>query len=341
MKKALAAALAALGLTAAAHVSADVIHLKDGDRLSGTIVSKDGAKLTLKTRYSEDKIVILWSEVTSIETEQPARFMLKDRTVMDAQASPGGESTVVLKSGTRITTAPVALADIDYINPPPEVTGEGVSTNGRANLGLTSNRGNTDNDQLFYDAEAVIRSIANRFTIGATGETKQEEGEETERNNRGYFKYDHFLTEKWYAYANTAIEEDKFKDLNLRTTLGGGSGYQFFETKERNLALEGGLTYVNEDYDVADDDSYAAGRLALNFNQYLFGGKMQFFHTDEGLFSFENSDDIILRAQTGLRFPLVLNLNATLQYNVEWQNEPSPGFDETDSSYIVSVGYIW
>jgi len=341
MGRSLAAALAALGIAAAGYASADVIHLKDGDRISGTIVGKDGDKLTLKTRYSEDEIVILWSEVTGIETDKAARFMLKDRTVMEAQASASGESAVVLKSGTAITTAPIALADIAYINPPPEVTGEGVSVNGHVNFGLTSNRGNTDNDQLYYDAEAVIRSIANRFTIGANGATRQEDGEETERNNRAYFQYDHFLTKQWYAYANTALEEDKFKDLNLRTTLGGGSGYQFWESKERNLALEGGLSYVNEDYDQANDDSYAAGRLALNFDHYLFGGKMQFFHDDEGLFSFENADDIILRAQTGLRFPLVLNLNATLQYNVEWQNQPSPGFDKTDSSYIVSVGYLW
>ena len=119
-------------------------------------------------------------------------------------------------SGETITTTPLAMSDIAYINPPPHVSGEGVSTSGRLNLGLTANRGNTDNDQMFYDAEAVARSLKNRFTIGATGETRNEEGEETARRNRGYFKYDHFLTPKWYAYANTDVQEDKFKDLNLR-----------------------------------------------------------------------------------------------------------------------------
>ena len=49
----------------------------------------------------------------------------------------------------------------------------------------------------------------------------------------------------------------------------------------------------------------------------------------------------ILRVKTGLRFPMVLNLNATLQYNVDWQNNPPVGFDSTDSSYIVSLGYLW
>src|SRR5690554_1140466 len=227
------ASCALVGFGTSQSAAADTVHLKGGDRLTGTIVSKQGDQLTLDTPYA-GKVVIKWSEVAGIETSQPARFMLKDRTVLDAQASGKADETVVLRAGTTITTTPIALAEVEYINPPPEVTGEGVNVSGRAQLGLTMNRGNTDNDQLYYDAETVIRSVKNRFTIGATGENKKEDGTETARNNRLYFKYDHFLTDKWYAYANTDAEEDKFKDLNLRTTIGAGSGYQFFETPARS-----------------------------------------------------------------------------------------------------------
>ena len=334
------ASLALLGL-GAQQAAADIVLLKGGDRLSGTIVAKDDKQLTLQTAYAKEPITLLWTEVTNIETDQPARFMLNDKTLMNAQATRASESTVVLKGGDTVTTTPLAMSDIAYINPPPHVSGEGVSTSGRLNLGLTANRGNTDNDQLFYDAEAVARSLKNRFTIGATGETRNEEGEETVRRNRGYFKYDHFLTEKWYAYANTDVQEDKFRDLNLRTTLGGGAGYQFFDTEQRSLSLEGGLTYVNEDYDLADDESFAAGRWAVRYAEMLFGGATQFFHDHEGIVSIEDPDDMIFRAQTGFRFPLVKNLSGTLQYNVDWQNTPPEGFDSTDSAYVVSVGYLW
>jgi putative salt-induced outer membrane protein YdiY len=319
---------------------ADVIHLKGGDRLSGTILGKDGETLTVETTYA-GKVPVKWAEVNSIETSEPRKFMLADGTVMQASASGAGDSAVVLRTGQIASTQPIALADIAYINPPPEVTGEGVSTAGHANLGWTANRGNTDNDQLLYDAEAIVRSKKNRFTIGAAGEQKEESGTETARNNRGYIKYDHFLTPQWYAYANADVEEDEYKDLNLRTTIGGGAGYQFFDTKTRSLALEGGLTYVNNDYDLAEDDGYAAGRWALRYLQDIFDGKAQFFHDHEGLVSVEEPDDTIIRLKTGLRFPLVMNLNATLQYNVDWQNNPPEGFDSTDSSYIVSVGYLW
>jgi len=102
----------------------------------------------------------------------------------------------------------------------------------------------------------------------------------------------------------------------------GGAGYQFFDTEDRSLALEGGLTYVNEDYEEEEDDSFAAGRWAVRYTEMLFGGATQFFHDHEGIVSVEDPDDMIFRAQTGLRFPLVKNLSGTLQYNVDWQNTP-------------------
>ena len=322
-------------------MASDVVTTRSGDRLSGKIVDLQGEVLTLKTAYA-GKIPIKWAEVAAIQTDEPVRFKLRDGTLMSATARPGeGEATAVLKSGEIITTAPIALADIAWINPPPEVTGEGVSVSGHVNVGLTANRGNTDNSQLLYDVETVARGVDNRFTLGAAGEQKEEDSEETARRNRAWLKYDQFVSEKWYAYANGEFEEDRFKDLNLRTTLGVGSGYQFFESKERNLSLEGGLTYVNDDYEQAEDDSYAAGRWAVRFDQFLFGSGTQFFHQNEGLVSMEDPGDLTWRAQTGLRFPLIERLNATLQYNIDWRNNPPADKEGTDSSYIMSVGYIW
>ena len=77
---------AGLTLIPLASACADVVLLNGGDRLSGKIVSKNGDKLTLETSYAGD-VVILWSEVRSISTEQPTRFMLSDGTVMEAVAT--------------------------------------------------------------------------------------------------------------------------------------------------------------------------------------------------------------------------------------------------------------
>ena len=265
------ALVVSLAFCASQAALADRIELKNGSVIIGDIVAKEGDTLTVKTDFA-GQIPVAWSQVAGIETDGEDKFMLKDRTVIEAEATPGGNGTLALSGQSVSTTAPIPMAEVDYINPPLYITGEGVRVTGRANLGLTMNRGNTDNDQLLYDVESIIRSIKNRFTAGATGETKKEDGIETARNNRVYGKYDHFLTEKWYAYGNADAEEDKFKDLNLRTTIGGGMGYQFFETSERSLSLEGGFTYVNNDYDLAEDEGYGTGRWAVRGGWRRQGG---------------------------------------------------------------------
>ena len=344
----------ALVLTSMTHaVNADTVTLDGGDVVSGTIVSKADNVLIINTSWGGD-IKINWDQVTGVDSANTAQFMLVDGTLMNASVDSVGDRKISLQSGEIIKTAPIALADIKYINPPDLVTKGTTQTSGNVNVGVNVNRGNTDNNQWTYNTEVVARTLENRFTIGARGEYKEENGQATEDNNLGYLKYDHFISDQWYGYATGDFEEDKFKDLNLRTTLGIGGGYQMFEDDIKKLSFELGASYVNEDYiskplenclvTLTDltcpnddrDDKYAAMRWATRYDHALFSGRMTFFHRHEILSGSENT---FVRTQTGVRFPLVLNLNATLQANVDWQESPPDNTEKTDESYQLSIGY--
>jgi putative salt-induced outer membrane protein YdiY len=47
-------------------------------------------------------------------------------------------------------------------------------------------------------------------------------------------------------------ERDTLSNINLRTTVGPGVGYQFFEGELMNLSIEVGPSYVRTDYDHAE-----------------------------------------------------------------------------------------
>ena len=157
----------------------------------------------------------------------------------------------------------------------------------------------------------------------------------------GYIKYDHFLTEKWYAFGKSSAERDEFKDLNLRTDVGAGPGYQVFKSDLINLALEAGVSYINEDFDVAEDKDYAAGRGSINYDQWFFKKAFQLFHFNESFVSMDDTDDIIIRMRTGVRIPFYKGINITAQHNFNWDNQPSPGFEKTDQAFIMSLGYLY
>ena len=190
-------------------------------------------------------------------------------------------------------------------------------------------------------SEAVARTRDNRYTLGARAAHTEDHGLATESNWIAYMKYDNFFTKKWYGYANGNFENDAFKDIQLRSTLGIGSGYQFFESEKTNLSLEGGLTYVSTDYLLAKDDSYPAARWALKYDHLLFATKIQFFHAHEAYVGIEDLKKTFVRSQTGLRVPLLKSLDATAQYNVDWDNNPAAGRVKTDKALLLTLGYVW
>ena len=55
----------------------------------------------------------------------------------------------------------------------------------------------------------------------------------------------------------------------------------------------------------------------------------------------EDTDNLFVRTQTGLRWPILGGLDATAQYNVDWENNPEPGRSKPDLALLFSLGYRW
>ena len=314
---------------------ADQVRLKNGDVLSGTILSMEGQTLVLETDYA-GRLTIKWDHVSNVESKTPLQVVLSDQTSLLGQPKPAEEGRMKLKMGKIVETASFDLTEVQAINPQEE---KGVELKGRINLGLTSTSGNTDTESRHLDAEIVARTEKNRYTAGVEYNQEEDHDELTAKNYLGYAKYDHFLTRKWYAYGQTLFEKDEFQDLNLRSTIGTGAGYQFFETETTNLYLEAGPSFVNEDFEMAEDRSTMAGRWALNFDRYFFDDFMQFFHFHEGYQGLEDSDVFVFRSRTGLRFPLSDHLRSTIQYNYDWTKDPPQDEEKEDTKYIITLGY--
>jgi putative salt-induced outer membrane protein YdiY len=319
-------------------VFADEVWLKNGDRLTGRVVSLEEGALLFSTTYAGD-ISIKWEEVVNLKTEEPIRIVLTDETMVQGPVLPGEGGSVSLRAEKLAEPVTTDLANVKIINPKPPKPP--LSTTFRVNLGASFATGNTDKEDIYADGEFVARTDHNRYTIGGLYRRAESDNFKTEDKTLGYMKYDHFFTKKWYAYANASAERDEFKDLDLRYTLGVGAGYQFIESERTSLSLEGGVSYVNENYIIADDNGFAAGRWGLRFDHFLLPKSLQYFLYHTGLQSFEDSEDLILFTQTGFRVPFYKNLNFTAQMNWEYDKSPSPGKKESDYIYIFSIGYQW
>ncbi len=87
-----------------------------------------------------------------------------------------------------------------------------------------------------------------------------------------FVRYDHFLSDKLFVFNSATFTRDEFAKLKLRTTFANGLDYQAVETQRRTPSAETGLACVNEDFDIAPDDSFPSARCAVNFEHALQDG---------------------------------------------------------------------
>jgi putative salt-induced outer membrane protein YdiY len=315
---------------------ADEVHLKNGDRLTGHVVRMEGGKLLLETTYA-GKISISWLEVAGMVTKAPVKVVLEDDTRLEGvvKAEPGER----MKLDTQQIETPVSfrLAQVKMINPAPEKI---VTITARANVNITSERGNTDTDNFYLSGEFAARTKQNRYTIGGEFNKEKSDDVTTSKNWLVIGNYSHFLGKKWYLFVNTLFEHDEFQDLKLRSTVGAGGGYQIFESPQVNLSLSAGLAEVDENFYVADDNDYSAGQWSLKYDQFFFKKFVQLFHDSTGYIRIDNADDWFVKTRTGVRFPIYKGLTATLQYNYDWNNHPSADAQsKEDAKILFLLGY--
>jgi putative salt-induced outer membrane protein YdiY len=323
-------AIFATGLGA---VRADEVQLKNGDRISGTIVRMQDKVLTIKTSYAGD-VSISWKAIAAITTDASIEVGLSDDTSARGAVIAAEEGKLSLKAENVDEPLTFNIDDVEVINPLPD-----YRWTFRINAGVDIEQGNTDSEEYYLDGQFFVRTEKSRYTLWAELDKEYKDNTLTEDKIFGIVKYDHFFTEKWYGWLATVLETDEFKDLNLRSVVGAGPGYQFFESPLTNLGVETGFVYVNEDFDAGEDQGYGALNWRVEYDRYFWGNSVQFFHWQYGLWSLSDSEDVTIYTRTGFRIPLVKGLSATLQYNWELDNVVPAGEEEIDERFLFTLGW--
>ena len=335
--KRLATVLTAVGLLLfflTATALADEVFLKNGNHLSGTIVSMGEGKLVLETDFA-GRLTIDWGSVERLSTDAPLTVVLEDGSILKGR-HPAAPNRLMLNGESNQDPLTIELSRVKAINPPEEPP---IKFNGRINVGLNKASGNTDLENAHVDAEFLARTVSHRVTLGGAYNRASEDNRKTEDNAMGRLKHDYFLTRELYWYLNGMAERDEFKEISLRTTLGPGVGYQFFEGERMNLSIEAGPSYVTTNYDHGAKDDSLSGRWAVRFDRFFFETLFQYYFTNEGYISASDTSDVFMFTRTGLRFPIRGGLSLNAGFEWDWDNTPAEDADKSDYRYILSIGY--
>ena len=323
-----------------APVRADVVFMKNGDRLTGEVMVKEDGTLMFRTGYA-GTIGIRWDRIRQLRTDEAVLIIHDDGTELPTRGITvdGEKATIAPPEGeTPVIVGSTGVAAIRRVSRPPEGSGE---LSGRVNVSMKFESGNTDSDDFGAVLDVTYLRRPHRIRVLGELDKDRKAGETTKEDWRFGGAYNYFLTGKLYSGGWLLFRHDEFGDLKLRTHVGPYIGYQFFESMPLNFLVEAGAVLAREEYYTAPGNNYWGPAWYVSFDTYLVRDLLQFYHEQFGHVSAENTDKWLLLSFTGLRVPLFGGLVGSAEVKLDYDNDPSGETDHTQATYRLKLGYAW
>ncbi|MFN2328729.1 MAG: YdiY family protein [Chromatocurvus sp.] len=333
-----AAVLLCAAVTGTDSANAATVVMSNGERFSGDIISMIDGKLLLKNEYAGE-ITLPWSAVTELISDEPLRLQLPDESVVTSTTTSAAPGSLELAEKSAREDQVLPLVDIAAINRP-LVNPYEYEWRGKSNVGLNATTGNSDTTRFHVDTEGTLENDVDRYIAGVDFNRGSDNDVTSVDNWTAYGSYDHFFSDRLFWNNSLSFKRNTLQELDLRSAIGTGVGYQFFDDSTLRLSTTAGLSYVREQFDVQSSEEFVALQLGADYEHRWFDW-LQFFHSLQTLTSLESVDDFVLRTRTGLRYPIGDNFVASLQVNVDYDNTPSEGAEKEDIIYVFTLGYGW
>ena len=244
------------------NASADQVTLKNGDRVTGTIIKSDGKTIAFKSDLLGD-VVIAIESVEAITTEKALHVTLADgRTVVGLLTTRNDKAEINAGSGVvSINRSEIALVRSEaeqqayerILNP-----GWFEQWTGGADFGLALTKGNSDTTNFALGLAMTRQTLRDRTNIYAASIYNREKSlgfsRTTANTTRFGFRYDRDINRKWFGYIFTDLERNGQQALNLRLVPGGGLGYHAIRNERTQLDLLAGLALNREYFDGTSND---------------------------------------------------------------------------------------
>lgn len=241
---------------------ADQIVLKNGDRLTGTIVKSDGKTIVLKSDLAGEVTVAL-ENVENVTADKPLYVTLNDgRTVSGLVTARNNQFEIKSTSGPVIVErSAVAVVRSEAEQRAYESTlnpGLFEQWSGGADVGFALTRGNSSTTNFALGMSIARETLNDKTSLYAASVYNRENTGGISRTVANTFRfgarYDRNINRDWFGYGFTDLEHNGLQDLNLRWVLGGGIGYHAIRSERTKLDLLGGLAMNREFFDGDDND---------------------------------------------------------------------------------------
>jgi hypothetical protein len=253
--------VAAIAFLFAQFALADQVILRNGDRITGSLVKKDEKSLTFKSDLF-GKITVPWDKVQTLSAEKPVFVVLpgKEDAIL-ATIEPKEDHVEITAVDRRQESA---LADLLAIRSNDEQEAYERLLNpswtqlwaGSATLGWAGTLGNARalTFNTGFNAARVTMTDKTDVHLNAIRSSAlvDRKSTATAQAVRGGWAYGRNIASRFTWNAFNDYEYDRFQNLNLRFVGGGGLGLIVWKQERTRLDLQSGAAYNHEAFSASD-----------------------------------------------------------------------------------------
>lgn len=208
---------------------------------------------------------------------------------------------------------------------------------GSAELSFVSTSGNTDTQTLGLGFELGYKPgvWTSKLKVGFI--RSENEGELTAEKLNGLLSLQRSLSERFDVYGRTTYLKNEFAGVSSNWGLEAGALYNALTGDTHSLDLSAGLGYTMESRISEADRDFAMGTLGAEYKWKIsettdFANDFGFVH------DFDDSDNWRIANATSLTTSMTKVLSLKVSYVLNYQNQPSVGFEERDA--VTSVALV-
>lgn len=200
--------------------------------------------------------------------------------------------------------------------------------------------GNKEREDWDFDSDVEWREGDFRHRSNLNYESHSLDGSAPNQEYALGYGVDWFFQEQWFWKNGVALGANEERAIDQYYAVGTAIGRQFWESESSALSAETGLLWISEDFEDQTSDRRLTWSWATDYRTQILDN-IELFHSHQIFIGLTDVSDSDLRADLGLKVPVVENLFTELKLEWIYDNQPAAGTEKADSQLTIGVNYSW
>lgn len=318
--------------TAAASASEpDVVVIKSGNRMTGSVSELSRGTLTFSIEGA-GSVDISWPNVVSLTSSQNLDVHMASGVRYSGTISSPSEGKLEIKtaSGPQV----VDMKDVVRIKPVEATFRQ--RTSGSVDAGFDVLQAN---DELDLTLNAELENRTKNYLTEASYESLWRRRSGADNQLRNFFDIGsrRYLPHRWFVLGQFDIQQDQALDLDLRTLVSGALGRTLVQNNHAIVAAYGGFDYNHENYGGEPNRDTGEGLAAIEWDIFGDGGKTELLTKARSYYAL-NQARVRLQLDADIKRDIYRKIYGKINFFESFDSKPPVGQEGNDYGLTITIG---